>query len=136
MFMSRMVGVSSYPARKSLMGMDSPVRGEAKVRAWDTGGAAVQPNAHSACSRSHARWARQGTLSKGSAFRDVTPCFQQFPETNVIFQIQSSLWLLSSLSPSHCRRQWGTGTEQHRGTSRYHCYVQCALLVGFSPIFI
>lgn len=81
------------------MGMDSPVRGEAKVRARDTGGAVVQPNAHSACSRSRARWARQGTLSKGAAFRDVTPCSQQFPETNVIFQIQSSLWLLSSLSP-------------------------------------
>lgn len=36
--MSRMVGVSSYPARKSLMGMDSPVRGEAKMRARDTRG--------------------------------------------------------------------------------------------------
>lgn len=36
-----MVGVSSYPARKSLIGMDSPVRGEAKISARDTRGTVV-----------------------------------------------------------------------------------------------
>lgn len=55
--MSRMVGVSSYPAKKSLMGMDSPVRGEAKMRARDTRGTILQ----------HPLWPQQVRLQLSKA---------------------------------------------------------------------